>query len=93
MPVKVLKLVSDQASPFSRSNNRVDITIPSYLQYTDLSKSCVLLNLKLKKSDGTDLGLLDAGFKPGLDPACLIKNCSISSLWLLFNNVQRGRPY
>ena len=79
MPVKVLKLISDQSGPFTSSNNKVDITVPSYIQYSDLSKTCVVINLELLKADGTPLGLFDSGFESGLDATCLIKNCSISS--------------
>ena len=80
MPVKVLKLISDQSGPFTSSNNKVDITVPSYIQYSDLSKTCVVINLELFRTDTKKLlGLFDSGFESGLDATCLIKNCSISS--------------
>ena len=79
MPVKVLKIISEQSGPFSRTNNKVDIKLPAYIGYSDLSKTCLVVKLKLTKSDGTDLGLYDAVFNTGLDASCLIKNCSIES--------------
>jgi len=79
MTTKILKFQSVQAGPWDVSNNKADIVIPSYTNYCDLSRSCILLNLKLLKSDGSDLGLQDASFSNGLDASCLIKNCSFSS--------------
>lgn len=82
MATKLVKLVSDQASPFNVSNNIVDITLPSYLGACDLSQTCLVINLKLlDKSNNDALGLFDAGFKqkPNLDITSLIKNCKFSS--------------
>ena len=79
MPVKVLKLVSEQSGPFSRTNNKVDIKIPAYVGYSDLSKTCLVVNLKLTDNTGDPIGLFDAAFNTGLDASCLIKNCSIES--------------
>ena len=79
MPVKVLKLVSEQSGPFSRTNNKVDIKIPAYVGYSDLSKTCLVVKLKLTDNTGLPIGLFDAAFNTGLDASCLIKNCSIES--------------
>ena len=79
MPVKIIKLISDQSGPFSASNNKVDITVPSYIGYSDLSKTCVVVNLQLTNDAGVAIGLFDAGFQNGMDAGCLIKNCSISA--------------
>lgn len=79
MTTKILKFQSDQAGPFDVSNNKVDIVIPSYVNFCDLSRSCIILNMKLLKQDGTDLGLQDASFNYGLDASCMIKNCSMTS--------------
>lgn len=75
MATKLVKLVSDQASPFNVSNNIVDITLPSYLGACDLSQTCLVINLKLLgKSSGNAMGLFDAGFqqKPNLDITSII---------------------
>ena len=78
MATKILKLVSNQSGPFTVSNNKVDLTLPSYLSYIDATKTCIVLDLKLT-SAGADLGLYDAGFNDGLDARCLLKNITISS--------------
>ena len=79
MPIKLTKIVSEQSGPFSRHNNKVDIVIPSYIGYSDMSRTCIVLNLQLTNDAGTLIGLYDAGFQTGLDAASLIKNCTISS--------------
>ena len=79
MTTKILRFQSDQAGPFNLENNKVDIVVPSYVGYCDLSRSCILLNLQLLKADGTVLGLQDCSFNDGLDASCMIKNCSITS--------------
>lgn len=82
MATKIIRFVSSQSGPFnSKSNNKVDITIPSYVGYMDSTKSCLVLNLKLldSSSDNAPLGLFNAGFNDGLDARCLLKNITISS--------------
>ena len=73
MTTKILKFQSSQAGPFDVANNKVDIVVPSYVGYCDLSWSCILLNLKLLKSNGSDR-LQDVSFNDGLDASCMIKN-------------------
>ncbi|MDF1853377.1 MAG: hypothetical protein P1U85_21245 [Verrucomicrobiales bacterium] len=81
MTTKLLKFQSEQAGPFDVSNNKVDIVLPSYIGYSDLSQSCIILNLKLKnKPTGNDLGIaIDQSFNDKLDATCLIKHCSLTS--------------
>ena len=82
MATKLVKIISNQSGPFNVSNNLVDITLPSYLGACDLSDTCVELNLKMKKNDGTPINdLFDYGFnqKGRLDSTCLIKNVKFSS--------------
>lgn len=80
MSVKILKLVSEQTAPFNPSLNKVDIKLPQNLGAVDLSRTCIMLNVRLKDSSSGDLlGLQDASFQEGLDARCLIKNCTISS--------------
>ena len=82
MTTKVLKFQSDQAGPFDVQNNKVDIVIPGYIGYSDLSRSCIIIDLKLKNKTGAEIngsGLADQCFAPNLDTSCLIKNCSITS--------------
>lgn len=79
MANKIIKFVSNQTGPFTVSNNKVDITLPAYVGYADMMRTCIVLNMKLLRDDLTDLGLFDAGFNEGLDATCLIKTCSIST--------------
>ena len=82
MATKLVKIISNQSGPFDVNNNLVDITLPSYLGACDLSDTCVELNLKLKKADGTAISdLFDYGFKndPRLDSTCLVKNVRFAS--------------
>ena len=74
MTTKVLKFQSDQAGPFDVQNNKVDIVIPGYIGYSDLSRSCIIIDLKLKnKTNNNDVGLVDQSFAPNLDVSSLIK--------------------
>ena len=85
MTTKILKFQSNQAGPFNVDNNKVDVVIPSYVEYCDLSRSCIVLNLNLRNgvagnaNFGKKIGLVDASFNYNLDPSCLIKNCSLVS--------------
>lgn len=79
MATKIVKFVSNQTGPFTVSNNKVDITLPSYIGYCDMMRTCIVINMKMVTIAGADLGLFDCGFNDGLDASCLIKNCSIST--------------
>ena len=75
MSYKIVKFVSNQTGPFNTSVNTVDIELPGYVGYSDMMRTCILLNMKLV-SGANDLGVqFDAGFNEGLDATCLIKNC------------------
>ena len=78
MATKILKLVSEQSAPFNKSQNKVDIIIPQWVGYSDLSKSCIELDLKVQKG-GNNLGLTSVGFSKGLDAKCLLKNVHIET--------------
>ena len=79
MATKIIRFVSQQSGPFNATtNNKVDVSIPSYVSYIDPTQSCITLNLKLLNGT-TDLGLFDAGFNDGLDARSLLKNITISS--------------
>jgi hypothetical protein len=81
MSSKVIKFQSDQAGSFDVSNNKVDLVLPSYIGYSDLSRSSVIINMKLrdKNNAGNYAGLIDQAFNAGLDASCMVKNCSMVS--------------
>jgi hypothetical protein len=79
MSYKIVKFVSNQSGPFTKSANTVDLELPAYVGYCDMMRTSIVINMKLIDADGADLGLYNAGFNEGLDATCLIKNCSIST--------------
>ena len=81
MATKIIRLVSDQTGPWNPADNTVDITIPSYISYTDMTRSCIVLNMYLQKNDGTaKLGVVqDAAFNNGLDARALLKTVTVAN--------------
>ena len=81
MATKIIRLVSDQTGPWNPAGNTVDITIPSYISYTDMTRSCIVLNMYLQKNDGTaKLGVVqDAAFNNGLDARALLKTVTVAN--------------
>jgi hypothetical protein len=79
MSYKIVKFVSNQSGPFTKSANTVDLELPAYVGYCDMMRTSIVINMKLIVANGDPLGLYNAGFNDGLDATCLIKNCSIST--------------